>query len=275
MTQANYLVGTGKLGACATIDDYTSVSRRFSGQPQINTLTFAGTATDGAYTAEFSGLDVDNISISIVRSTTPASNTDLAVAWLALALTNPDLVRLFELTSVAGVVTIVSRENGNSFVLTVTAVTGPATLVSVVSQSSVVTSLAIAIGVSLTGNGTKEVGPPAAATAFEIVGLTWDGNASVDGTVIPTLGAETFESSFAAGSSVPVMKQGVMWVRPEVAVAEGDPVFVRVVAAGSEVMGALRIDADGSDAVQIQATFETACAANELCMVRLNIPGGA
>lgn len=275
MTQANYEVGTGRLGSRATIDAVTSVSRRFAGQPQTNTLTFGGTETDGAYTAEFRNLDVDNISVSVVRATTPATNADLATAWHAAAIADADLVRLFEITVASAVVTVVSRENGNTFDLVVTAVTGPATLVSAVTQSASPGSLLMGIGVALTGNGTKEVGPPAAATAFEISGITWDGGSAANASVIPTLGAENFLSPFTAGDLVPVMKEGVVWISPEVAIAEGDPVFVRVVAAGAEVLGALRNDADGSDAVQIQATFETACGANELCMVRLNIPGGA
>lgn len=275
MSQASYSVGTGKLGGRATIDDVTSVSRRFAGQPQTNTLTFGGTPTDGDYSAEFRNLDVDNIEVTVTRATTPSTNDDLAAAWHAAAIADADLVRLFIITVASAVVTVVSRENGEAFDLVVTAVTGPATLVSAVTQTASPGSLPMGVGVALTGNGTKEVAQPDGSTAFQIAGITWDGGSSANASVIPTLGAENFLSPFTAGDLVPVMKEGVMWVSPEVAIAEGDPVFVRVVAAGSEVLGALRNDADGSDAVQIQATFETACAANELCAVRLNIPGGA
>ena len=110
MSQANYEVGTGRLGARATIDAVTSVSRRFAGQPQTNTLVFAGTATDGAYTAEFRNLDVDNISVSVVRAGgTPATDDDLATAWHAAAIADADLVRLFELTVATDTVTVVAR----------------------------------------------------------------------------------------------------------------------------------------------------------------------
>lgn len=50
----------------------------------------------------------------------------------------------------------------------------------------------------------------------------------------------------------------------------GDPVFFRHTAAGNEVLGALRTDADGADADQIDgATWETTASAGAIAMLQL------
>lgn len=69
---------------------------------------------------------------------------------------------------------------------------------------------------------------------------------------------------------VGVLVKGDVYVQPEVTVAKFDPVYVRVVAAGVEVLGALRNDADGGDAIRLPgAYFYTAGTASEPAWVRL------
>lgn len=267
-----------KLGARATADPIVSVSRKYAGQPEITTLTFAGTATDGVYSAEFQDLDVDNITVSITRTGgVPSTNTDLAVAWVAAANNDADLRRFFIITNAAGVVTIIARENGNPFILTNEVVTGPGTLVAAETQTATPATLPMGIAVVLDAANKKVILPPnVSSTAFQIQGITWDGMSQADSTLIPTLGTTgEFESPFAAGSMVPVAKAGVFYVNPEVDITQGDPVFVRVTATGTEVFGALRNDSDGGDALQIQGQWEWNGTANTPTAVRINLPGGA
>lgn len=279
MTQFSYSVGTGKLGALAvTGGPHVNVSRKYAGRPEIKTLTFGGTPTDGVYGIDFQDLDVDNITVSITRTGgAPSSNTLLATAWIAEAENNTDIRSMFIFTQAAGVVTITSRENGNPWVLANPVVTGPGTLVAATTQTATPANLPMGIAVVLTNAANKEIGQPdASSVAFDIQGISWDGNASIDSTVIPTLGTTgDFESAFAAESMVPVLQVGVVWVHPEVDVTAGQPVFARMTATGSEVAGQLSNVTDGGDNLQIQAVWEASGTANTPTPVRLNLPGGA
>jgi hypothetical protein len=276
MPQYNYTPLAGQLGSRATTDAVCSVSRVYAGQPQISTLTVAGTATDGTYSVTFQDLAVDNITVEVVRTGgVPATNNDIAAALEAAINADDELRSFFIVTVATNVVTVQARANGDAFTL-VTAAPAPGTLTAADTQAATPANLPMGIGVVLSGNGDKQITPPVngVSTAFQISGITWDGDSKTDQTVIPTLGtAGEFVPSFAAGSMVPVMEKGVMYVEPEVDVAAGDPVFVRVTAAGAEVLGALRNDADGGDAVQIQAKFEWDGLAGQPTAVRLNLPG--
>lgn len=278
MTQFNYTPTFGKLGSRATGDPVVSVSRIYASQPQISTITFGGVATDGTYTQPFEGLPVANIPISVVRAAAvPLTNTDLATEFVVQANNNADIRSLFLVTSAAAVVTVVARENGTSFTLGATTAPAPGTLVNATTQTGTPANLPMGIAVVYAGTGLNVITQPdASSTAFEIQGLTWDGQSSADATVIPTLGQGTdFESPFSPGSMVPVAQKGVFWVHPEVDVAQGDPVFVRMTATGTEVFGQLSNVTDGGDNLQIQGVWERDGSANSPTMVRINLPGGA
>lgn len=274
MTQYSYSPTAGSVGSRATLDPVISVSRVYAGQAQTSTLTFGGVATDGDYEATFSDLDVANITVTVTRAAgVPATNTDLATAFVAAANADTDLRSMFEITSALGVVTVTARENGNPFTLT-TSAPAPGTLVAATTVSASPANLPMGVGVAL-GAGPGQITVPS-GTAFAIQGITWDGDSKTNQTQIPTLGqSDPFQAEFAPGSMVPIMKQGVVYVLPEVNITQGEPVFVRVVAAGTEQLGALRNDADGGDAVQIQAQWESSGSANMPTAVRVNIPGGA
>lgn len=55
----------------------------------------------------------------------------------------------------------------------------------------------------------------------------------------------------ADNTQVSVMRRGRIMVVPEVSISAGDDVYVRIVAAGAEVLGAFRNDADTADAIQL------------------------
>jgi hypothetical protein len=60
---------------------------------------------------------------------------------------------------------------------------------------------------------------------------------------------------YEANAEVCVVRQGRVAVKPEVDVVAGDPVYVRVTAAGAEKLGALRNDADGGDAILLANAY--------------------
>ncbi len=280
MTQEQYTPGFGKLGSRATGDPVTSVSRIYASQPQIQTLTFGGTITNSPpdYSAEFQGLSIANIPIAVTRTGgVPVTDTDLATAWALAANNNADLRSRFIITSAAAVVSVVARANGETFGLVVVSAPAPGTLVSATTQVATPANLPMGIAVVLSGTGQNNISQPdGSSTAFDIQGLTWDGQSSADATVIPTLGQSTpFESPFSPGSMVPVAKVIVEWVHPEVDVSAGDPVFVRMTATGTEVAGQLSNVTDGGDNLQIQGVWERDGSANTPTMVRINLPGGA
>lgn len=69
------------------------------------------------------------------------------------------------------------------------------------------------------------------------------------------------------------MYEGVIWVKPEVAVQPGEPVFVRHTANGGNTqLGAFRNDADTSNAVQIRGRWRSSALAGELAKLELFNP---
>lgn len=82
------------------------------------------------------------------------------------------------------------------------------------------------------------------------------------------------DEDFAANSAVSVLRRGQMFVRVEDAVVRGTHAFVRHVAAGAEVLGSLRSDADGGgpDATLCTGiTFLQSVGAGEICLVDVNL----
>lgn len=70
------------------------------------------------------------------------------------------------------------------------------------------------------------------------------------------------EGNYIDTEMVPVLSMGAIWVFTEVAVADQDPLYVRVAAgAGGSVLGAFRNDSDSSTAVLVPGRFTRSCAA--------------
>lgn len=70
-----------------------------------------------------------------------------------------------------------------------------------------------------------------------------------------------------------VMIEGEIYVKVEDAVVAGQPVFARHTAAGAEVLGACRSDADGGDAEEVAgARYLRSAGAGELAVVIFSMP---
>lgn len=79
---------------------------------------------------------------------------------------------------------------------------------------------------------------------------------------------------FPNGSTAPLIRRGLVWVKVEEAVAQGDPVFVRHASgAGGTALGAFRKSADTTTAAQLPgAVYRTSASANGLALVEVNLP---
>jgi hypothetical protein len=121
-------------------------------------------------------------------------------------------------------------------------------------------SAAIDLGIAvMRGSSAKEVLRASGLEAL-LVGITTHSHA------LNTTGNNEVEANDPVG----VLIEGDIYVQPEVTVAKFDPVYVRVVAAGAEVLGALRNDEDGGDAIRLPgAYFYTAGTSSTVAWVRL------
>lgn len=80
-------------------------------------------------------------------------------------------------------------------------------------------------------------------------------------------------ASFASGEVAPVVRTGRVWVTAEEAVAEGHPVFVRMVAGGGESVGAFRDTPDSTDCALLRnARWASTTTGSGLALLELNLP---
>lgn len=104
---------------------------------------------------------------------------------------------------------------------------------------------------------------PLAATSDKVIGVSVFSHAD---------NINNGVEGYAAQSAVNVLRSGSIWVKVEEAVTPESAVYVRAVATGSEVAGAFRTTADGSDTIQLtNSKFLTSAAAGELALVMINI----
>lgn len=83
----------------------------------------------------------------------------------------------------------------------------------------------------------------------------------------------TLPGGFVAKDVVPVMRKGRIWVTSETATNPEDPVYVRFVATGAEVLGAVRATPDANDTVLLRgARFKSKITAGGLSVLDLNLP---
>lgn len=89
-----------------------------------------------------------------------------------------------------------------------------------------------------------------------------------------TAGAGTAELGVLPANKVNVLKGGIVLVPCEEDTVPGDPVFVRVVATGAEVEGAVRKSADASDCIDLTGKAEfLSSRVNGMCWIRVNLSG--
>jgi hypothetical protein len=115
---------------------------------------------------------------------------------------------------------------------------------------------------------TTEAAPLAdGATLGDLVGVTVHRHTQDRASLTGTHG-------ITPNSTMDLLRKGRVWVVVEEAVTPGDAVFVRHTAAGLEVKGAFRNDADGGDAVDIstKARWESTTTGAGIALLDLNLP---
>lgn len=111
------------------------------------------------------------------------------------------------------------------------------------------------------------------ATTDKIAGITLHSHAYADVNLgLGTAGAGTAVKGVLPGQTINVLRKGRLYVKVEEAVAPGDRLFIRVVATGAEVEGAIRKSADASDCIDSssQGVFLTTAGAGELAVLEVD-----
>ena len=103
---------------------------------QISNLTVGGTASDGDYVATLTPSDGGSaFSITVTRSTTPATNSDLATAIAAAFAASSDALGVVTASPAAAVVTLTFLRPGITYTIT-TSAPGSGTLVAATTQAT-------------------------------------------------------------------------------------------------------------------------------------------
>ena len=87
-------------------------------------------------------------------------------------------------------------------------------------------------------------------------------------------GDPTVDDGYFGGATMAIMRGGELFANVEDAVTAGGGVFARIVVnAAGQVLGGLRSDADGGDAIALSAcTFRTSTTAAGLARIKINRP---
>lgn len=230
---------------------------------QTTVFHVSGT-NDGTYTLRIAGEEGTFDSSFVASSNTTAQIID---GIIGAVTGNNDLNNIVSATSDSVATgTLAFIHEGYSY--TVSYPSNPSTSLSTDSSSDA-SPARVPLGIGVVDNGSGGARVPASGdSALDILGISVR-NADQ----VLTLDYQQPDPGLAAPASVSAMRQGSCWIECETTASVNDPVFVRIVATGDEQAGAVRIDADGSDAVQIPGRFRTSCSAGGLARIEVNLPG--
>ena len=242
----------------ATVDSYENPQLA-----QISTVTVGGT-TDGVYTVQIDGPEG-----TFQFSFTASGNTadQIAAGLEAAADLDPDLLNIVDVSSATNVVTLTFIHPGS--VYTVSAPSAPSALTVADTQDAggVTVGLGVAVAqgalddqAALLGGGSVDA---------DVLGITIR---SIDMNV--NQGDPVVDDGYFGGATMAIMRGGELFANVEDAVAAGGGVFARIVVnAAGQVLGGLRSDADGGDAIALSAcTFRTTTTAAGLARIKINRP---
>ena len=267
MPQFDYTHRALMLGQIATTENWDIDSYINELLAQESKVTVGGAAVAGTYTIQIDGPDANSIQVSVVAAgaETPAQ---LVAAFLAAINADPDFTNLLVATNSAPILDLAFLHPGQVYVVSFPS--DPNSILSnATSQAAGGVSLPLGVGVVPGSAAEFAVAPSAGKTDADFLGITIMGTVEI----MVNDGLATSLSVFAPGCSVSVMEVGACVVQTEDAVAFNGPVFMRIVATGTEVFGAFRSDADGGDAILITgAKFRSATTGAGLAVVKVNRP---
>lgn len=242
--------------------------------PQISTLTFGGTATDGSYVTTITLPSGADVVVTTVRATTPATNSDLAEQHAIDLNATEALNGVVEAVDVAAVVTLTFTDKGQVYPIG-TSAPGPGTLVAANTQDADSTNpLPIAKFVArLTGTDRTAKVLDSGDAVADIFGLVERPIGQIENTGTGGEGVDGTDLEFPVGTMIPAGRKGRWMIRAEDAVTPDTTAFIRFTATGAEVAGSLRSDADGGDALDASSicTILGTAAAGNLVKVEVHI----
>lgn len=260
--QLNYTPPTqGLPGQLAGTPPGNVDSALYPRQAQVSTITVSD-FDNGTYTIRITSPDGSFVDVSFVA-------VGLTVAQITAGLraaVNAELALSGIVSAVDTATTVVLTfvEFAALYGVSFPSNPGPGNMVAALTVDPNRATLPIGIGaVSLSGGTVRQ--PTAGDLAAAIDGFVIRNDAEIN----PRGGLIDNAEGYAAGSAVPMAKDGDYWCDVEGAVTYNGAVFCRVVATGAEVAGALRADADGGDAVAINAIFRRATTGAGRSIVRL------
>lgn len=244
---------------------YTNPSRA-----EVHTLTFGGTPTDGDYVATitFNSSHVNGLltrpqtqAFTVTRATTPATDTDLAVAMAAVINAQTNLAKA---TSAAAVVTV-TFANANLLNTIVTADPAPGTLTDAITVTAGGSNIRVgtlvaqpAAGVLVGANNRTLVPITTGTVAADIVGIAERSNYTLfQDAITDALGFDIHRSGFdvACGArgrwAVEVFEDVEPGDVPIVWINEGTPADLGLMGGGSaggdrlDVSSIIRFDSEG------------------------------
>lgn len=250
-------------GQIASMSPWTVDSYENPLLSQESTVTVGGT-TDGVYTVQIDGPEG-----TFQVSFTAAGNTadQIAAGLEAAADLDPDLLNIAVASSATNVLTLTFIHPGS--VYTITAPSAPSALtVAAVTAAGGVT---IGLGVAVVQGALDDQAALLAGGSVDadVLGITIR---SLDMNV--NQGDPVVDDGYFGGATMAIMRGGELFANVEDAVAAGGGVFARIVVnAAGQVLGGLRSDADGGDAIALAAcTFRTTTTAAGLARIKINRP---
>lgn len=243
MPQTTYIdtLTIGKIGTRADSSHHEPLAKLYEERHQTDTLT-VGSEEDGVFSIDIEGETVSYTNASDASDTVTATGIAAAINAAADVAASP-LNNVVSASSAAAVVTVTTLRKGESYTIADPVAPGSATLVLASTQSSTQVALPLATAVQSSGDDGL-ARPSATSTDDDFAGLVESGDnedtAANDGT----------SGGYSAGKAVPVMEKGALYASPEDAVVMDQAVYVRRIATGTEVLGALRGSGDGTARVE-------------------------
>jgi len=250
-------------GQIASMSPWTVDSYENPLLSQVSTVTVGGT-TDGVYTVQIDGPEG-----TFQVSFTAAGNTadQIAAGLEAAADLDPDLLNITVASSATNVLTLTFIHPGSVYTITAPSAPSALTVAAVTAAGGVTIGLGVAV---VQGALDDQAGLLAGGSVdADVLGITIR---SLDMNV--NQGDPVVDDGYFGGATMAIMRGGELFANVEDAVAAGGGVFARIVVnAVGQVLGGLRSDADGGDAIALAAcTFRTTTTAAGLARIKINRP---
>lgn len=263
MPQFQYNQPVAINGQIASMSPWTVDSYENPLLSQVSTVTVGGT-TDGVYTVQIDGPEG-----TFQVSFTAAGNTadQIAAGLEAAADLDPDLLNITVASSATNVLTLTFIHPGSVYTITAPSAPSALTVAAVTAAGGVTIGLGVAV---VQGALDDQAGLLAGGSVdADVLGITIR---SLDMNV--NQGDPVVDDGYFGGATMAIMRGGELFANVEDAVAAGGGVFARIVVnAVGQVLGGLRSDADGGDAIALAAcTFRTTTTAAGLARIKINRP---